>query len=79
MESAQIILLRSGLEIIMKPRGEEKKLIIVIGKLQTLISNARNNHYNDRDPNSFERGQAELNEAFELCIETTGRYDRVEE
>lgn len=60
-------------------RGEVRRLLVVIDRLQGLISSAENHHENDRDPNGFVKGQTKLREAFRLCIETTGDYDPIEE
>ena len=63
----------------MKARGNVRKLLIVIGKLQSLIGSAETNHNNDRDPNGFDKGQTALREAFQLCIDATSKYDPVVE
>lgn len=60
-----------------KATGSTRKLLRVIGELQTLIGAAKNYHQNDRDPGGFEKGQKSLDEAFRLCIDTTGQYERV--
>ena len=62
-----------------KARGEVRKLLIVIGKLQSLIGGAESNHNNDKDPCGFEKGQKKLREAFQLCIDATGNYDQIVE
>jgi hypothetical protein len=61
----------------MKARGKTRKLLIVIGTLQDKIGMARQYHYADTDPNGFVKAQSLLDEAFELCIKTTGEYERV--
>lgn len=58
-------------------RGEVRRLIKVIGELQNKIGMAKSHHDNDRDMMAFEKGQRLLEEAFELCIKTTGDYDPV--
>lgn len=60
-------------------KGNTRKLLIVIGKLQTLIGQAKNNHENDRNPNGFEKGQKALDEAFRLCLQARSEYDPVED
>jgi hypothetical protein len=62
----------------MKARGKTRKLLIVIGTLQDKIGMARQFHYADTDPEGFTKAQALLDEAFELCIKTTGEYEPVE-
>ena len=61
----------------MKARGNTRKLLIVIGKLQSLIGSAESNHNNDRDPRGFENGQRALREAFQLCVNATSGYDPI--
>lgn len=60
-------------------RGEARKLLIVIGRLQSMIGSARGLHENDRDPMGYEMAQRKLSEAFELCVATTGKYPPVPE
>jgi hypothetical protein len=62
----------------MKARGRTKKLLIVIGTLQDKIGMARSYHYADTDPSGFVKAQSLLDEAFNLCIKTTGEYEQVE-
>lgn len=59
-------------------RGETRKLLIVIGKLQDKIGMARALHEADTNPDGFVNAQNLLTEAFDLCIETTGRYYQVD-
>jgi hypothetical protein len=61
----------------MKARGEVRRLLIIIGELQSLIGCAKSNHENDRDPMSYENGQKQLREAFELCISATSKYEPI--
>ena len=61
----------------MKARGETRKLLIVIGELQSLIGTARALHENDRDPMGYTRGQNALSKAFELCLDATSRYEPI--
>lgn len=61
-----------------KAKGEVRRLLIVIGELQDKIGMAKGQHDNDRDMMAFEKAQKLLDEAFRLCIETTGEYERIE-
>jgi hypothetical protein len=58
----------------MKRRPTRRDLLVVIGRLQDLISKASGSHGNDRDPNGFEVGMKTLDKAFSLCVEVLG-YD----
>jgi len=62
----------------MKARGKTRELLLVIGDLQDKVGLARAYHYADTDPTGFEKAQSLLDEAFELCISTTGKYEPVE-
>ncbi|MGF6996717.1 hypothetical protein [Paraburkholderia sp. GAS32] len=44
-------------------------LLKVVTELQHLIGEAHGQHANDRDRNSFEKGQKVLEQAHALCIE----------
>jgi len=61
----------------MKARGEVRRLLIVIGELQSLIGSAETNHNNDRDQMGFQNGQIALRKAFQLCIEATSKYEPI--
>jgi hypothetical protein len=61
----------------MKARGKTRKLLIVIGTLQDKIGMARQYHYADTDPNGFVKAQSLLDDAFNLCVKTTGEYEQV--
>ena len=56
-------------------RGREKDLLRVITKLQDAIGEAQGLYRNDRSQTSFERAENILIKAFDLCIETTGKYE----
>jgi len=58
-----------------KAKGETRKLLKVIIDLQGKIGYAKGLHYNDRSQTAFEQAQDILQQAFELCVETTGDYD----
>lgn len=60
-------------------RGNVRKLLIVIGRIQDLSGRATSHHYNDRDPDGFEKGQKCLEEINRLCIEVTGLYAPIQE
>jgi hypothetical protein len=49
-------------------KPDRRKLMRVIGEIQTLSGAAKNYHGNDRDPNGFEKGQDILAAIFQLCI-----------
>jgi len=61
----------------MKARGQVRKMLIVIGELQSLIAYARSEHYNDRSQMAFVNGQNALEKAFQLCVDTTSEYDPI--
>jgi hypothetical protein len=61
----------------MKARGQVRKLLIVIGELQSLVGTARAFHENDRDPNGYVNGQDALTRAFELCLDATSEYEPI--
>lgn len=50
-------------------KPNRRQLLRVIGELQDLIGRANALHANDRDPNGFEKAQAALDEAFQLCLD----------
>lgn len=59
----------------MKARGQTKKIIETVMRIQYLIGMAKGCHEDDRDPDGHEKGQKALGEAFELCLEITGMYE----
>lgn len=61
-----------------RARGEARRLLVVIGELQGMIGEAIGQHYNDRSPSSFEKGQRLLEKAFKICIQATSDYDPVD-
>jgi len=58
-------------------RPTRRDLLVVIGRLQDLVGEARARHMDDRDRNGYERGQEALERAHELCIEVLGMDDPV--
>lgn len=60
-------------------RGNVRKMLLAIGKIQDLSGQAWHYHQNDRDPHGFEKGQLALEEIQRLCIETTGLYAPIQE
>jgi hypothetical protein len=58
-------------------RGNIRKILLMVQEIQGLIGKARNNHQNDRDPQGFEKGQEQLQQAFDLCIKITDMYDLI--
>lgn len=58
-----------------KAKGETRKLLKVIIDLQEKIGYAKGLHYNDRSQTAFEQAQDILQQAIDLCIETTADYD----
>jgi len=58
-----------------RARGEVKRLLRVIGTLQDKIGESIGLHYDDRSRSAFEKAQKTLQEAFNLCVETTADYD----
>ena len=55
-------------------KGQVKKLLQVLGEVQSLIGNAKVSHYNDRDRNAFVEAQEKLEKAFNLCVEASSEY-----
>jgi hypothetical protein len=62
----------------MKARGNTKVIIQKVGEIQNLLGRAKALHDDDRSPNSHEKAQKALNEAFELCLEIRNMYDPVD-
>lgn len=60
-------------------RGNVRKLLIIIGEIQTMSGRAWGYHQDDRDPHGFEKGQKLLEEINKLCIEATGLYAPIKE
>lgn len=60
--------------MMIKVNARLKKALLVIGQLQNKIGAAQGLHYTDVDPNAFEKAQALLDEAFELCVTTLSEY-----
>lgn len=58
---------------------EVKQLLIVLNELQTLIGSAKGDHANDRDQSGWENGQLKLEAAFNICIETLGKYPQIKQ
>jgi hypothetical protein len=52
-----------------RQKPTRRDLLIVVTRLQSLISGAATAHGNDRDPSGFEKGQAALAEAFTLAVD----------
>lgn len=66
----------------MKPvprKPTRRDLLVVIGRLQDIVSSAESCHGNDRDPNGFEKGQDLLKRAFRLCVSALGSDPPLEE
>ena len=59
----------------MKARGNTKKILHDVAKIQGLIGQAKACHDNDVDPKSHAAGQEALKEAFELCVEIRSMYE----
>jgi hypothetical protein len=57
--------------MIRKPTRRD--LLVVIGRLQDLISRSSAAHGNDRNPDGFEQGMRWLQEAFGLCVSALGQ------
>jgi len=60
-----------------KPRGNTKAIIEKVGKIQNLIGEARNMHYDDKSQVAFGLAQEKLQEAFDLCLEIRDMYDPI--
>lgn len=52
-----------------KKKPTRADLLIVIGRLQNAIGDARADHYADTEQASFERAQRTLEAAFDLAVE----------
>ena len=50
-------------------RGNTRKIIVMVGDVQTLIGRAKGDVMNDRDPNSMDKILPALEKAFELCLD----------
>lgn len=61
----------------MKARGNAKVIMQKVGKIQDLVGEARNMHYDDKSQTAFAEAQEKLKEAFELCIEIRDMYDPI--
>jgi hypothetical protein len=49
-----------------------RQLVITIARLQNMIGKAKGIGGNDRNPNRYAEFDAELREAFDLCLEAVG-------
>lgn len=58
----------------MKAKKEVREILETIGTIQTLISRALGNHYNDRDQEAFGNIATDLQQAFELCVKIRDMY-----
>lgn len=58
-------------------RGNTRKIILKVGKIQDLIGIANASVLNDRDPNRMDKIIPALECAFELCLSITAMYDPV--
>ena len=69
----------NGVNLCMKiARGNTRKLLKKVNNIQDLVSEAIGLHFDDQDRNGFEKAQKLLQKAFDLCIEITGEYERIE-
>ena len=59
-------------------RGNTRKIIVMVGEIQSLVSSSKGHVMNDRDPNSMDKILPALDKAFELCLEITGMYYQIE-
>lgn len=59
-------------------RGEVRRLLKIIGEIQGLVGEAKNQYANDRSMSAYEKGQNALDKAFRLCIQATSAYDPVD-
>lgn len=61
-----------------KARGRVKEILIIVGRIQDLVGQARGNHWNDRSQTAFETAQKQLEEALDLCIKVRSKYDPID-
>lgn len=58
-----------------KARGQTKKLLIILGKIQDLVGHAKALHDDDRSRTAHEQAQNKLIQAFDLCIKARSEYE----
>lgn len=56
------------------PRGNTRKLIIYLGKIQDLVGQAKNIVQNDRNDNLMDDFLVTIDKAFALCLEARNMY-----
>lgn len=60
-------------------KGNTRKIVKLVGDIQTLIGSARGSVLNDRNPYAIDDTIKNLEKAFELCLEITGMYEPIRE
>ncbi|WJJ55362.1 hypothetical protein QB910_000118 [Dabrowskivirus KKP3916] len=60
------------------PRGNVRKIVKIVGKIQSLIEEAESNHHNDRNKDSHVRTTECLKEAYNLCLDIRNMYDPID-
>lgn len=57
----------------MKRKPTRRDLLVVIGRLQDLVGQAKAGYWNDRSPDRADAVVKPLEEAFDLCVEVTSQ------
>lgn len=60
-----------------KARGEIRRILIVVGKIQSLAGKAQGVYFNDRQANRADALIPILQEMFDLCLDILGDYDPI--
>lgn len=60
-------------------KGNTRKIVKLVGEIQTLVGIAKGTAMNDRNPNLMDDLLPALDKAFDLCLEITGMYEPIRE
>ncbi len=60
-------------------RGNTRKIVKLVGEIQTLVGSAKGTVLNDRNPNMMDDLLPMLDRAFGLCLDVTGMYEPIRE
>ena len=58
-------------------RGKVRRLLILIGKIQTLAGRAKHTYLNDRNRGMADQLLPVLDEIFDICLEARNEYDPI--
>lgn len=56
-------------------KGEVRRLLKALEKIQGLAGNAKNGYLDDRNPDRYSKVVPPLNEIFAICLRERGRFD----